>query len=542
LINDGHWSEADAETLIGTAGDPNSGTLSRAPGNNQRAALMNFLALYDVTQRDQVVNGKAINIGSWDSLKITYGVLNGDDRSIDVRTALFGDGLQKSGLISEVLIGGDRDQENPQRSIGAILSRLGVKNSRQSPHHNHFHVFLNPPEIMPIGGYEKPKKLQASSVVPSEDIATETGVSTLGETEMFMSLLVPLATPIYELSATQSTSSQVVDAGSIKPDVTLDGSCNVVQSSNSVLTEDMNGFFPAAIVSWYYDSIHKVELDVSKSKTTILQSPQHGRLVAVSSQDAAKLGVGPEAGVLYKYEANAGYLGSDDAVLLVELEGKKYKVHVKFYVVEKVNDDNWYEEGTPATLCAESKIKRVASLTFSQDIDLSQWGDVVQELATSSDGMQFNQYIATAAGVNLSFTNLDGGIVGQASSSAITLDTNAAGNGWFVDYTPWLNEEWLPTSNPYEWKAKEGSEAPGKMDLLSVLLHEYGHVRADSSDFMGTTLTASARRLPRASEMQLMANLVADIKDEIISSLPTINQSPGPMIPVCKPTGSEFRC
>jgi hypothetical protein len=65
---------------------------------------------------------------------------------------------------------------------------------------------------------------------------------------------------------------------------------------------------------------------------------------------------------------------------------------------------------------------------------------------------------------------------GTGPTAQITLDTNAAGYGWFIDYTPYLNEEWLPTSNPHEWQAKPGSDAEGKMDMLSVLLHEYGHV------------------------------------------------------------------
>jgi hypothetical protein len=38
----------------------------------------------------------------------------------------------------------------------------------------------------------------------------------------------------------------------------------------------------------------------------------------------------------------------------------------------------------------------------------------------------------------------------QTMGAKITLDTDAAGYGWFIDYTPYLNEEWLPTSNPYE--------------------------------------------------------------------------------------------
>ena len=55
------------------------------------------------------------------------------------------------------------------------------------------------------------------------------------------------------------------------------------------------------------------------------------------------------------------------------------------------------------------------------------------------------------------------------------------------------------------------------MDLLSVLLHEYGHAlgfehSSDPHDFMGTSLTAGVRRLPTADEMQLMANLIGEIR------------------------------
>ena len=77
--------------------------------------------------------------------------------------------------------------------------------------------------------------------------------------------------------------------------------------------------------------------------------------------------------------------------------------------------------------------------------------------------------------VTLNIADLPGGAVGQTVGTTITLDDNAAGNGWFIDTTPWDNSEFLPTSNPNEWVAKAGSAAAGKMDMLSVLLHEYGH-------------------------------------------------------------------
>jgi VCBS repeat-containing protein len=106
------------------------------------------------------------------------------------------------------------------------------------------------------------------------------------------------------------------------------------------------------------------------------------------------------------------------------------------------------------------------------------------------------------------------------------LDTNAAGYNWFIDPTPADNSEFLPTSNPNEWVAKAGSDAAGKMDMLSVLLHEYGHAlgidhSADSHDYMATTLTAGVRRLPSAEEMALMQQLVGQAKATLVESTPT---------------------
>jgi hypothetical protein len=92
------------------------------------------------------------------------------------------------------------------------------------------------------------------------------------------------------------------------------------------------------------------------------------------------------------------------------------------------------------------------------------------------------------------------------------LDDNAAGYNWFIDATPWDNSEYLPTSNPNEWVAKEGTDAYGKMDMLSVLLHEYGHAlgidhSADNHDYMATTLTPGVRRMPSVEELALMQSL-----------------------------------
>ncbi len=66
----------------------------------------------------------------------------------------------------------------------------------------------------------------------------------------------------------------------------------------------------------------------------------------------------------------------------------------------------------------------------------------------------------------------------------------------FLDNT----DDYLPAGNPKLWQAKAGSDAAGKMDMLSVLLHEYGHAlglehSTNSGDFMAATLKPGQRRL-----------------------------------------------
>ena len=92
-----------------------------------------------------------------------------------------------------------------------------------------------------------------------------------------------------------------------------------------------------------------------------------------------------------------------------------------------------------------------------------------------------------------------GETTGKGLTAQITLDTNSAGHGWYIDPTPLDNtDDYLPTSNPEVWQAKAGSAADGKMDLLSVLLHEYGHAlglehSGNGADFMAASLEPRVR-------------------------------------------------
>jgi Matrixin len=183
-----------------------------------------------------------------------------------------------------------------------------------------------------------------------------------------------------------------------------------------------------------------------------LESPKHGRLQ-------------PNNGGGYSYIPDTGYLGSDRATFLVEFGSKKLKMVHTIRVLEGVAD-NAYDD---KRYCPNGRYWKISS---------------VIDLPTPF----------------VEFADLPGGSVGQATGTNITLDTNAAGHGWFVDTTPDNNDEFLATSNPNVWIARAGSAADGKMDMLSVLLHEYGHVlgldhSGDTDDAMAVVLQPGVRKL-----------------------------------------------
>jgi hypothetical protein len=99
--------------------------------------------------------------------------------------------------------------------------------------------------------------------------------------------------------------------------------------------------------------------------------------------------------------------------------------------------------------------------------------------------------------VALYVADLPGAALGLASGRAIWLDRDAAGWGWFMDPTPRGDGEFTTPGDQGE---------AGRMDLLSVLAHELGHVlgHADGAEHadgvMGAALRPGVRRVPAAAE------------------------------------------
>ncbi|MFT4558666.1 MAG: Ca2+-binding RTX toxin-like protein, partial [Planctomycetaceae bacterium] len=119
-------------------------------------------------------------------------------------------------------------------------------------------------------------------------------------------------------------------------------------------------------------------------------------------------------------------------------------------------------------------------------------------------------------------TDLPGNQVGRLDGSVMLLDIDAAGNGWFVDPTPNDNSEFNTLTSLTERVAGGNSHAVGDIDLLTVVLHEFGHVldqvdldpATNPGNLMAGVLPTGVRRLPEsvnATTSVAPADLVVDL-------------------------------
>ncbi|MDP1805062.1 MAG: PQQ-binding-like beta-propeller repeat protein, partial [Acidimicrobiales bacterium] len=74
---------------------------------------------------------------------------------------------------------------------------------------------------------------------------------------------------------------------------------------------------------------------------------------------------------------------------------------------------------------------------------------------------------SAVSGLDLRVADLSGTTLGLASGNTIWVDDDAAGWGWFIDPTPWDDAEFVTPGDQGE---------QGRVDLLSVLMHELGHL------------------------------------------------------------------
>ena len=116
--------------------------------------------------------------------------------------------------------------------------------------------------------------------------------------------------------------------------------------------------------------------------------------------------------------------------------------------------------------------------------------------------------------ITYQIADLGGNHLGLTTGSTISIDDDAgySGGAWFIDDTPLLDEEFRATETNLMVALVE-SDARGHYDLLTVILHEQGHVLGLShtgvlGDVMEDQFDTGQRRLPLAGQAE---NAVPDL-------------------------------
>jgi Bacterial Ig domain/Matrixin len=448
---------------------------------------------------------------------------------------------------------------NLYENIQKVLGSMGVKATNKDGYERQFGISLRPPSLLPIdkvhlletenvSNFEQSIQLDTyAALQPAlqtmlDQVRTELNLSE-GEYTMF-TLDAPDAPPYSPSIVMIAENNQTKQAS--KTGQHILGICEVVDNSefrneNGEIEVRGTRFTTTRDVELYLETYEHLSLatPLAEVKTNVLKQPEHGVLIDVGRDEL------PGA---YRYEPEIGYFGKDTVSILIEAKGVKVQVFYYFYMDKQ--PAVWGGDYQCEKTGYQWKIS-TAPNTAPTDINLGSTIATLTEGAyslTLPTALTSHDYVSPA----ITFTNLTGAAVGETKGSGtnatITLDTDAAGHGWYIDYTPYLNEDFLPTSNPNEWVAKAGSDADGKMDMLSVLLHEYGHAlglehSVDAHDFMATTLTPGMRRLPSADELAFMAQLVAEAKQNLagLESNVAVNDTtnPAPSIPTL-PLGAGF--
>jgi hypothetical protein len=141
--------------------------------------------------------------------------------------------------------------------------------------------------------------------------------------------------------------------------------------------------------------------------------------------------------------------------------------------------------------------------------------------------------LAAMHATTFSVADLSANTIGQEGAPAhITIDTDAAGHGWFVDPTPTDNSEFTHAQNAAgtDLLTDPTTAAAGHLDLLTAVSHELGHViglddstaPGDINDLMYISLVDGERRLPDAAYISL-ANASSAVQAE--AALPVSAQA-----------------
>jgi hypothetical protein len=169
----------------------------------------------------------------------------------------------------------------------------------------------------------------------------------------------------------------------------------------------------------YFYNYEQIQIPKGYSPVVeLLSAPSHGEIVESRNTD----------GNIYRsYVPKVGFTGEDKAVFQVAYEGKIVKI---IYVL-KVTELPVGANGVDDKVCPEGFRWKIST--------------------TPTNETDFANLLNDANDAFTGFWDLAGTTVGETTglglSAQITFDSNAAGNGWLVDLTSLINDEFLSTAD-----------------------------------------------------------------------------------------------
>jgi len=451
---------------------------------------------------------------------------------------------------------------NTYESLRQALSRLGFSTSGRKDYESQFGITLRPPTLQAVS---TPLESRLTALVGTDLIARQSdSINSISSSALTMEIRAPRILvqpePYFSHGGNSMAALDYVDhSASNSPIVTIAqaetrkkdrariqrnmGICHVVPNIPSQYLHTASGTYPrqVPVFPYFEASLYFTQYEghdirkwygntgpFDRSSISIISTPAHGILLPAKCDEHRAY---CEHKAFY-YKPNDGYFGEDSAVIDAEVNGWKVRLNYQFH---SLDTSNYRDE----EVCASSGGYSIWKISQSP-IDVERM-DVYEWYGYNT----ISKMLAGGSSVPLTYQDLAGSTLGQVigdrERTRITLDSTAAGYGWFIDLTPSDNAEFLPTSNPFEWIARPGSEAEGRMDLLTVLLHEYGHAAgldhsADSHDLMASTLLPGVRRLPSATELIALRGLLTGTDSAPVPYDP--DTPPGAPLPLSRNVGS----
>ena len=179
---------------------------------------------------------------------------------------------------------------------------------------------------------------------------------------------------------------------------------------------------------------------------------------------------------------------------------------------------------TPHPVIVDDGVLSQAELDYLVEAAIQRWIDA------GATPEQVAEMRATAISVG----HMTGAYLGSSTPDAILIDSDGAGHGWFLDRTPGDDGEFGGIGS--RLTADAGGPADGRMDLLTVLMHELGHQlglddlysTADANEVMYGYGRLGERRLAQTDDL-VGADLTHAGHEAFTEILPTI-----PVLPAGK--------